>query len=106
MSRKTKSYEVSSIKYDLDGKTLPEAIERLNELLEQYGSECVIDIGQEYEPYDYQGERYAYVRLMGTRLEDDAEYEKRLAEEKVYAERRAQADLEAYERVRKQMEGK
>ena len=106
MTRRIKDYEVSSIKYDLDGKTLPEAIKSLKELLEHYGSECVIDIGQEYEPYDYQGERYAYVRLMGKREENDEEYEKRIADEKRYADQRAKADMEAYERVRKQLENK
>lgn len=106
MTKQLVNVELTSIKYELDGKTIPAAIVRLKELRKEYGDEAKIDIGQECEAYSYSDEKYAYVRLMGDRLETDEEYKKRTDQEKYYADQRAAADLAAYERVKKSMEGK
>lgn len=93
-----------SIKYDLDGRTIAEAILRLHALGAEYGIDARIDIGQEYEAYGSDRE-YTYVRLTVQREETDEEYEKRTAREKHYADMRAADDLAAYERVKRAKEG-
>lgn len=97
---------VADIKWSLDGLTIEKAILLLKELATQHGADAVIDIGQETESYDYSGKEYAYVRLNVRRLETDEEYQARVDQQKKYADAQAAADMAAYERVKKSLEGK
>jgi formiminotetrahydrofolate cyclodeaminase len=102
MTKKLVTVEAESIRYDLDGRTIKEAIKRLKDLAKTYSEDAVIDIGQECEAYSYSDKEYAYVRLNITRLENDEEYAKRLTQEAEYAAQQAKRDRESYERLKKQ----
>ena len=106
MTRKIVDESVANIKYDLNGKTILEAIERLKLLATEHGETAMIDIGQECEPYSYSDDQYAYVRLYVKRKENDVEYEKRITDEKRWEDQRRQTDLDTYERVKSSLEGK
>ena len=104
MTRKIVNESVADIKYDLSGKTIAEAIKRLKLLAKEHGEDATIDVGQEHEAYSYSDDQYAYVRLYVKREENDAEYEKRVAQEKKWEDQRRQADLDTYERVKSSLE--
>lgn len=104
MTRKQITAVAESIRYDLDGQTLKEAIARLKSLAKKYGNDAIIDIGQECEPYSYSDKEYAYVRLTIKRLENDDEYNARITREAKWASDQAIRDREHYERLKKQFE--
>lgn len=95
---------VASIKEQLDGYTLEQAIVTLIALRDKHGPSATIDIGQESEPYC--DSEYAFVRIKIRRLETDEEFDKRVKIEEQWVEQRRIADLAAYERVKKSLEGK
>lgn len=102
MTKKLITEVASDIKRDLHCRTIADAIIRLKELASKYGEDAVIDIGQEYAAYS--DDQYAFVRLTIDRPETNAEYEKRMADEKHWEDCQRAADLEAYERVKKSMD--
>jgi len=57
------------------------------------------------EYYQYSDDKHYVLRLMGERLENDAEYEKRLAEEAGHERKQIDHDRRQYEMLKKKFEG-
>lgn len=90
------------IKWDIDGMTIPQAIELLQEWLDDYGSEAKLDLYKEdYEDYEHQ------LRIISVRQETDQETEIRVnkAQKEFLDKQRRQeeADLKAYEQLAKKL---
>lgn len=97
----TTTYQ-TDIKWDLDGKTLQEAIEMLKEWAEDYGLDAKIDLYKEH--YDnYENE----IRIISTREETDQEEQARIDKaQKEFLDkqkRQEQSDLRAFEELRKKL---
>lgn len=90
------------IKWDLDGMTIPQAIEQLQEWLEDYGSYAKIDLYKDhYDDYEHD------LRIISVRQETEQEAEARVNKaQKDFLDkqrRQEEADLKAYEELAKKL---
>jgi len=92
----------NDIKWDIDGMTLTQAIAQLQEWLEDYGPEAKIDLYKEYyDNYEHD------IRIITTREETEQEAQARIDKaQKEFLDkqkRQEQADIKAYEELRKKL---
>lgn len=93
--------EVTDISpYDLDGKSIDEVIRYFEDKKQEYGSDIYLD-WDAWFCYPYESERSPRYFIKRKRLENDTEYETRLAAEKAAKEAQQQRDLAEFERLNK-----
>jgi hypothetical protein len=97
--RKQRWDEKTSI--DIDGGTLADAAKEIQRLIEQYGADARIESYCEA----YSNSDKEYMHVMTPRLENDKEYNERIAQEEKWEAQRLESDRANYERLRKQFEG-
>lgn len=98
MTKKMKSTELSSVKWDIDGCSLKDMYKKLDDWVEYYGEDVTFDVGEEGE---YGGGTTFYIRLMGTREETDQEYNLRIKQEAAYKEAQEKRDAAEFKRLSK-----
>lgn len=98
VNRDRKMIEVEYTSIDLEYDTLDEAIERLQKYRKDVGGDARFIIRQ----HAYSDN--AYLALMTTRPETDAEMAKRIAGEERWAARREQQERETFERLAKKFD--
>lgn len=99
--RKEITEEISDISpYDLDGKSMDDVIKYFEDMKTHYGPDVYLD-WDAWFCYPYEQERSPRYFIRRKRLENDAEYEARLAAEKAAKEAQQQRDLAELERLQK-----
>lgn len=86
-----------NIRWELDGNTLQEAVDTLTWYKEQYGEEARLDFDNVCDSTE--------LGIAGERLETDEELASRQAYQDKQDNRKAESDMEAYLRIKAQMEG-
>lgn len=99
MTKKMISIVLENVEIDGD---VDQAIKMLQKYKDRYSKDhTLLYLSGGMTSYPYDSAEYYVLHLKGTRLENDAEYEKRTAEEAVQAARREQREKEQYEALKK-----
>lgn len=87
--------------FNFDWDHLSEVLEKVQEAIKAYGADA--KIFEEEEEYSQSSRKYLNVKTQ--RLENDAEYNKRIAYEEKWEAQNAQRERAEFERLKKQFEG-
>lgn len=83
---------------DFDYDTLGQALKRIEEAIAYYGADAkIFEEGESYSNSDRK-----YLRVKTQRLENDAEYNKRIAYEEQWTAQQVDRDRAEFERLKKQ----